>query len=82
MSRVTLDRNNSLQIHLDRKDKALLKKRLGFQEEEAGVYKPFGLGYPNVSIGDTCGSAEHGYYEVVRKLGYGVDSSVWLVKQG
>lgn len=56
------------------------------KEEDAGDYKPGG--YHPVRLGDGLGEVQdvRGYktwrYQVVRKLGWGHFSTVWLVKDG
>ena len=48
---------------------------LVFAEEPLGVPRSHGFGYMNINIGD-----EIGPYEIVRKVGYGGYSTVWLAR--
>ncbi|KAJ3496885.1 hypothetical protein NLJ89_g10424 [Agrocybe chaxingu] len=51
---------------------------LTFAEEQLGMPAEYGFGYPIVSFGQRFG--REGRYEVVRKLGWGGYSSIWLAR--
>ena len=49
---------------------------LEFIEEPLGVTAEQGHGFPRIKFGDVIGPDKH--YEVVRKLGWGMNSSIWM----
>jgi hypothetical protein len=44
-------------------------------EEPRGIPSSHGFGYMNINVRDKIGS-----YEIIRKVGYGMHSSVWLAR--
>ena len=52
--------------------------RLEFEEEALGVSAKHGFGYLQVEFGDCIGPENQ--YQVLRKLGFGMQASVWLAK--
>jgi hypothetical protein len=48
---------------------------LVFTEEPLGVPRSHGFGYMNINVRDEIGS-----YEIIRKVGYGMYSTVWLAR--
>jgi len=51
---------------------------LEFTEEPLGLTAEYGFGYADLAFHDKVGP--QGRYEVLRKLGYGLNASVWLAK--
>lgn len=51
---------------------------LSFVEEPLGIGKDVGYGYVDLQFGERIGP--EGRYEILRKLGYGRSSSVWLAR--
>jgi hypothetical protein len=59
---------------IDEEDEEVLR----FHEEFIGLPASSGFGYMHVDIGDEIG--EQGRYKILRKLGYGMYSTVWLAR--
>ena len=49
---------------------------LSFIEEPLGLSMEQGYGFPRIQFGDVIGPSQR--YKIVRKLGWGLNSSVWL----
>ncbi|KAF9465238.1 kinase-like domain-containing protein [Collybia nuda] len=84
MSLVCAFDSGNYEFELDDYDQAIFDGGLMFNEEEVGVpmmFAPEG-GFPEVKIGDLFQDSDNTSLEVVRKLGFGNDSSVWLVHTG
>ena len=51
-----------------------------FREEPVGFNAEHGLGYAQLEFGQQIGVPRRRMFEILRKLGWGMNSSVWLAK--
>jgi hypothetical protein len=84
MSHVCAYDSGNYEFELDDYDQAIFDGGLVFNEEEVGVPMMFAAegGFPEIKIGDVLQGPDTAGFEVVRKLGFGSNSSIWLVRTG